>query len=41
MQNCTHLSTPEQTLSQLYMQTNEYITQHFRATADNEVYLHN
>jgi len=27
--------------SQLYMQTNEYIPQHFRVTADNEVYLHN
>lgn len=26
---------------QLYMHTNEYITQDFRVSADNEVYLHN
>lgn len=36
-----HIWAPLSEHSQLYTQTNEYIAQHFRVTADNEVYLHN
>lgn len=41
MQNCAHLTAPQWALSQLNMQTNEYIPQHFKVSADNELYLHN